>query len=136
MRSIIETEAAFLAASRRSEEELENIHKALKQFENTVTDEKVIGYEADYNFHHQIVRTSDNRFLIGVMENLSDLYHGALVYSLTKNIGLPEKREQVYKEHFLIYEAIQNKDSEAAAQYMKQHISNARRKLGDTRLNQ
>ncbi|OES43555.1 FadR/GntR family transcriptional regulator [Domibacillus iocasae] len=134
MRSIIETEAASLAASRRNKDELQSIYTALKQFENTVENVSIIGYEADYHFHHQIVKASDNRFLMGVMENLSDLYHGTLVYSLTKNVGMRRKREQVYQEHFLIYEAIKNQDPEEAAHYMKQHITNVRLKLDDSRL--
>lgn len=133
MRSIIETEAAGLAAVRHTAEDLQRIEKALEAFRTTVTDLQLVGDEADYLFHQEIIYASHNRFLIQVIENMKDLYLGSLSYSLKKNLGIPQKRERVYNEHARIYEAIKCRDAKLASQYMKEHITNTRIKLGDTR---
>lgn len=133
-RTVIETEAASFAAQRRTEEELQEIRIALEQFAETVNDDQAIGDVSDYNFHQSIVRASHNSFLIQTLENLGDLYQKTLNYSLKKNLGLKRKRESVYLEHLAIFEAIENKDEQAAADAMKKHLINARTKLGDPRL--
>ncbi|HAQ08272.1 MAG TPA: FadR family transcriptional regulator [Bacillus bacterium] len=134
MRSIIETEAAALAASRYQEKELDKIEEALDLFKVTVQDESAIGHEADFKFHWEIVKASKNRFLIQSMENLSDLYQKALAFSLKRNIGMPRKREQVYEEHLKIFNAIKDRQPEKAAYFMRAHLMNARIKLGDQRV--
>jgi GntR family transcriptional regulator, transcriptional repressor for pyruvate dehydrogenase complex len=134
MRSIIETEAAALAAFRYQIEDLDKLEKALQLFKVTVQDESSIGHEADFNFHWEIVKASKNRFLIQSIENLSELYRKALAFSLKKNVGMPRKREQVYEEHSKIFNAIKDREPEKAAYYMKTHLTNARIKLGDQRL--
>lgn len=134
LRTVIETEAAGFAAARRTEEELLKIKAGLDQFAVTIQDEHEIGYEADFLFHHEIVAASKNSFIIQTVCNLRGLYKQTLNFSLKQNIGFTRKRQQVYEEHLSIYEAIENKDTEAAAFYMKRHLVNARIKLGDTRV--
>ncbi|MBT2688069.1 FadR family transcriptional regulator [Bacillus sp. ISL-47] len=134
MRSILETEAAYLAASRHQGEDLLSIEAALRKFKETVENDSKIGHEADYQFHREIVKASKNQFLLQSIENLSELYQKALVFSLKKNLGLQRKREQVYKEHLNIFEAIKNRQPKEAAHFMKVHLTNARIKLGDERV--
>lgn len=134
MRTIIETEAAALAAERRTDEDLERIRHALERFKETVEDQEKIGDEADYQFHFEIVRSSKNQFLLQTVENISELYRKALKYSLKKNIGLPRKREQVFQEHYNIFKAIEEKNPLEAAHHMKIHLTNVRIKLGDKRV--
>ncbi|PPA71148.1 FadR family transcriptional regulator [Jeotgalibacillus proteolyticus] len=134
MRTIVETEASALAATRHSDEELKAIKAALDKFSETIHDEREIGDEADFLFHKEIVSASKNTFIIQTIHNLRELYRQTLNFSLKKNLGLKRKREQVYQEHLFIYEAIRAKDPEAAAFHMKHHLTNARIKLGDTRV--
>lgn len=134
LRTVIETEAAGFAAARRTEEELQKIKAGLDKFAVTIQDEQEIGYEADFMFHEEIVAASHNSFIIQTVANLRDLYKQTLNFSLKQNIGFARKRQQVYEEHLAIYEAIANKDPEAAAYSMKRHLINARLKLGDTRV--
>ena len=97
-------------------------------------DRTSIGDAADFKFHNIIVKASKNPFLIQTIENISDLYQKALKFSLKQNIGLQLKRESIYHEHKVIFDAIKNRDPEAAAANMKKHLHTARMKLGDTRL--
>ncbi|RFU68128.1 FadR family transcriptional regulator [Peribacillus saganii] len=135
MRSIIEKEAAALAAIRRTEEDLESIYQALQAFKTTISDQNIIGHELDFAYHREIVKAAANPFLLQSMENLEELYRQALLFSLMKNVGAPRKREQVYNEHLLIYEAIERCDGNAAASHMENHIKNVRLKLGNNNVN-
>jgi GntR family transcriptional repressor for pyruvate dehydrogenase complex len=134
MRSIIETEAAALAAERYTAEDLKQLEAALEAFRQTVNDGHSIGYQADFEFHRVIVKSSYNPFLIQTIENLSDLFLKALSFSLKKNIGSPRKREEVYKEHEAIFFAIRERNAEKARQAMKHHLTVVRLKVGDTRV--
>lgn len=131
LRMVIESAAAGLAAERRTESELKQIHEALLHLGEAVKNKESVGDLPDFEFHLNIVKASHNIFFIRTVENVRELYRKALLYSLKKNIGLDGKREQVYQEHVNIYEAIKNQDSEAASKYMRIHLENARRKLGD-----
>lgn len=133
-RTIVEAEAAALAAERYQQEDIEKLEKALNAFrQSTVENENGIGDEADYHFHQIIVKASYNPFLIQTIDNLSELYQKVLNFSLKKNMGIKVKKEQVFNEHQAIYDAIKSRDSKAASKNMREHLQNTRRKLGDTR---
>jgi len=136
MRTVLETEAAAFAALRATEDDLVKIKSALDEIAENMVDDYSIGSEADFQFHHEIVSASHNPFILQSIENLKDLYKRSLNYSLKRNVGLREKREQIYQEHLKIYESIYNKDAAAAAYHMKRHLNNARIKLGDKRVGQ
>src|SRR5699024_6641726 len=122
-RIIIETEAAAMAAKRHTLEDLETIKNALEEInQDMVLDSSGVGNKADYNFHNSIVKSSYNYFLIHSVENISDLYLKLLKFSLEYNMGLQEKRKDIFSEHYNIYQAIKERDSEASSFYMKQHL--------------
>jgi len=129
MRIIMETQAASLAAIRHDEEALTLIEKALENFYITVTNPNEVGDQADVEFHKQIVHASKNRFLIQTFENIDELYRKSIAFSLKKNIGLVEKRIQVYEEHQKIFLAIKDRDEKQAAIAMKIHLENVMSKL-------
>ncbi|MCK6206099.1 FadR family transcriptional regulator [Bacillus infantis] len=134
MRTVVETEAAAFAALRASSEEVEKIRDALDAFAAKMEDDQSIGSEADFQFHHEIVKASHNPFLLQSVESLRELYQRSLNFSLKQNIGRARKRKQVYEEHLKIYEAIMEGNDKAAAYFMKRHLINARIKLGDKRI--
>ncbi|HLS20523.1 MAG TPA: FadR/GntR family transcriptional regulator [Bacillota bacterium] len=134
MRTIIESEAAYLAAKRHTKEDLDELTKSLEAFSMTVKDEHTIGFEADYAFHQVIVRAAYNPFLTQAIENLSELHLKAVRFSLSKNLGWEDKRKEVFAEHEKIYETFKRRDPNAARKAMKAHLTNARIKLGDPRV--
>lgn len=134
MRHIIETEAAALAAERADDAEIEALHKALIAFSETILTENTIGSEADSHFHLVLVKAAKNPFLTATLENMKGLLNDAIEFSLRLNVGKTEKRRNVYQEHEAIYEAIAAKDAQAARKAMDIHLTNVRKKLGDTRL--
>ncbi|MED1607074.1 FadR/GntR family transcriptional regulator [Cytobacillus kochii] len=129
LRMIMETEAAALAANRRDSSDLEKIKKALKGLEETLTNPDEVGLQADLDFHKYMIEATKNSFMVGVMDNIGDLYRKAVAFSLKKNLGLQRKRESVYLEHEAIYKAIETQDEENARKAMKNHLQNVRKKL-------
>lgn len=129
MRTILETEAAALAAERRKEQHLLQLKRALDDFGKMIKDDNDIGLEADFAFHLAVVEASHNPVLLQVLNNISDLYRKSLKFTLKQNRGLQRKKEKVVNEHRLIYEAIKNQDSESARKYMREHLLNVRKKL-------
>jgi len=134
MRTIIEAEAAALAAVRHTEKDFKRLTESLEAFSMTVKDDQIIGFEADYNFHATLVKAAYNPFLTQAIENLSDLHIKALRFSLSQNLGWERKRKEVFIEHERIYEAIKARDSEAARAAIIDHLTNARKKLNDDRI--
>ena len=128
-RIIIESEAAALAAERRTEDELIEIQNLVEHFQNLMKDNQAIGHEEDYQFHQFIMKASKNDFISGTISNLSDLHLRALKFSLSHNLGWDKKRQEVAKEHMLIAQAIAKKDCEGARQAMREHLTNARQKI-------
>lgn len=134
MRTIIEAEAAALAAVRHTEKDIKRLNESLEAFSMTVKDDQIIGFEADYNFHATLVKAAYNPFLTQTIENLSDLHIKALRFSLSQNLGWERKRKEVFIEHERIYEAIKARNSEAARAAVIDHLTNARKKLNDERI--
>ncbi|WP_102691650.1 FadR/GntR family transcriptional regulator [Rummeliibacillus pycnus] len=133
-RKIIETNAAALAAKRRTENDMKNLDGKLAEFKQIMDDQNAIGYKEDFEFHHIIMQASKNSFIIETISNLADLHVRALEYSLSKNLGWEKKRNDVYREHERIVKAIKDQNSEAAKEAMKIHLDNAMQKLQNLKL--
>ncbi|WP_066292468.1 FadR/GntR family transcriptional regulator [Bacillus sp. FJAT-29937] len=129
LRYILDTEAAFLAAERRTEEDIVELRKALLEFEQSLRSPNDAGQDADYHFHRAMISATHNPFMIKVLDDLSEKYHKALSVTLKQNIGLNEKRHSVYKEHEDILKAIEEGKPELAKVYCKIHLDNVQKKL-------
>lgn len=134
MRTIIESEAAFLAAKRHKEEDIQALKKSLNDFKAVTEDDWTVGYEADFSFHQIMVNAAHNPFLTKTMNNLSDLHLRAVKFSLEKNLGWTAKRKEVYQEHVEIFEALKRRDSRTAKKAVINHLTKARLKLNDKRV--
>jgi GntR family transcriptional repressor for pyruvate dehydrogenase complex len=129
MRKILEPEAAYLAALRRTPEQLERMKQVLKRLENESIEEGKSGMEADIEFHRSIILATHNPIMIQMLENLSSLYEKALKVTLQPNVGLKQKREAVYKEHQDILLAIEAEEPELAKVQCIIHLKNAEKKV-------
>jgi GntR family transcriptional repressor for pyruvate dehydrogenase complex len=129
LRKILEPEAAYLAALRRTPEELEQIRNALRWLEDDFITEHKTGQEADYKFHLSVFQASHNPIMINMLESLSSLYKRTLSITLKQNVGLKRKREIVYKEHENIFLAIEAEEPELAKVQCTIHLNNVEKKL-------
>jgi len=123
----LETEAAGLAARRRTEENLQAMREALAAF-SAALDEGRDAIGSDYQFHLEVARATHNPHYVSMM--------GALGMSSIPRSRLdrtrPDDAERiaylryVNREHETIYDAIANQDSDAARAAMRTHIGNSR----------
>jgi len=129
MRKILEPEAAYLAACRRTSDELEKMREVLKWMEQDFIFNDKTGREADFEFHQTIIRATHNSVMVLMLENLSSLYNKVLDITLKQNVGLQRKKEIVYKEHENIFLAIEAEEPELAKVQSIIHLKNVEKKF-------
>jgi GntR family transcriptional regulator, transcriptional repressor for pyruvate dehydrogenase complex len=123
----VETEAAALAAQRRTERNLADMRAALDAFNAAL----VVGRDAvgpDFQFHVEVARATQNAHFADLMGTL-----GAMIIPrarLEPPAPPTDERRQylrrVNAEHESIYDAIANQDTEAARAAMRTHLANSR----------
>jgi GntR family transcriptional repressor for pyruvate dehydrogenase complex len=130
LRISLETEAANLAASRRTEAQLEQLRAALDLFQASArSGEETV--PADIQFHLLIAQSSGNRYFHDI---LSHLGANIIPRSRLNSAQLAKDDPAVYierviNEHEDIYNAIARKDPESARAAMRTHLSNSRERL-------
>jgi DNA-binding FadR family transcriptional regulator len=130
LRISLETEAAGLAASRRSEPQLARIRAALDTFLTRCAS----GGEtatADTHYHLSIAQAANNPYLHDVLSHINqELLPRARQTSAHIPRDAPEiYLERVRREHEDIYSAIARQDPESARAAMRTHLSNSRERL-------
>ena len=112
--------AAFYAAQRRSNEELEIIRTFLLQMGKiTETNNLKKVHDANVNFHEAIVVASANQFLVSMVSHLrgvNSFYRKSILEEF------PLHMVHAMQEHQQIFQAIVDQDAEAAKRLMKAHI--------------
>ena len=130
LRISLETEAAGLAAGRRSEPQLRQLRTALDAFQacaaaggDTVA--------ADVQFHLEIAQASGNRYFYDILHHLgTNIIPRARVNSAKLAQDEPNiYMERVNREHEDILNAITRQDAESARAAMRTHLSNSRERL-------
>ena len=130
-RVALEGEAAYLAAQRRSAEDLEAIDAALAVLDGVIEREEV-GVDADFQFHAAISRATRNSFFIEELHRLAEQVRTGM--NLTRRLSLARKRKRqllVQNEHRDIAAAVRDQDEDAARATMRIHIDNARKRALD-----
>ncbi len=134
VRIALEGDAARLAAERRTEEQLAALLAAHEAFADGVRSGKLLP-EADLAFHACIAEASGNDFHASLLESIHDAMTGLMRLTLGLTRTASRKRAQaVLDEHVAIVEAIRARDAEEARTAMQFHLSQARRRLIDRRL--
>ncbi|OJJ16854.1 GntR family transcriptional regulator [marine bacterium AO1-C] len=117
-RVLLETEAAKLAASRRTEANIVEIKKALLAFETKV-EQGLRAVEEDFIFHLKIAEASQN----AVLKSLMLIITPDIIHQFNKLDICKDGRDmQGLQEHHLILENIIEQNSEAAADAMRIHL--------------
>jgi DNA-binding FadR family transcriptional regulator len=130
LRISLETEAAGLAAMRRTDTHLEALKAALNAFEQSIEHDSD-AVPPDFQFHLEVARATGNRHFTDLMT-----YLGAMIIPRTR-VNTPQQApegrlnylQRVNGEHESIYVAIRNQDAEAARAAMRTHLSNSRERL-------
>ncbi|MEO7497501.1 MAG: FadR/GntR family transcriptional regulator [Massilia sp.] len=130
LRISMETEAAWLAAARRSEQQLADMGQALADMQASLLQGRA-SVEADVRFHLVIAQATGNRYFVEILGHLGNtIIPRARVNMPDLARDKPaEYLDRVQREHEDIYNAILRQDPEAARAAMRTHLSNSRERL-------
>ena len=123
----LETEAAALAAMRRTEANLTAMRKALDVL-GVALEQGSDAVAADFQFHQEVARATQNDHFADLMTTL-----GSRIIPRARlepaQVMTDERREylrRVNGEHESIYDAIAAQDAEGARAAMRTHLANSR----------
>jgi GntR family transcriptional repressor for pyruvate dehydrogenase complex len=130
LRIAIESEAAALAARRRTLAQIDEMRAALERFAADLAAGGETA-DADFAFHGAIARATDNRYFETVLESFG---RKAIPRAGLKNPGMGETERLEYlgrvnREHEDILQAIVRGDADGARAAMRNHIGNGRERL-------
>ena len=130
LRISLETEAAGLAAQRRTQTNLTQLETALQNFKNAIPQDSD-AVPADFQFHMEVARATGNQHFADLMTYLGTMIIPRTRINTLQNV--PEGRlaylQKVHGEHESIYHAIRDQDSDSARAAMRTHLSNSRERL-------
>ncbi len=128
-REAIEGETAYIAATRRTDSDIEALSSTLQELDRCIRHGE-LGVDADETFHVAICMAADNKYFLAARRSMqANILTGM---NLTRNLSLtkPQERlELVQSEHYAIYNAIKAGDPMAARNAMRAHIENARKRV-------
>jgi GntR family transcriptional repressor for pyruvate dehydrogenase complex len=127
LRSILEVEAAGLAAARRSRKHLAMVSEALRKLHQSQDSAQSV--DADIEFHRAIANASNNAFVATFIIFISE-HVRASIAKANERIDIAARARINNQEHTAIYEAIRDKDIERARESMRRHIAKAMGRLG------
>jgi GntR family transcriptional repressor for pyruvate dehydrogenase complex len=134
LRISLETEAAGLAAQRRTELNLQAMQDALQSFQDAIRLEASDAVASDFQFHMEVARATGNRHFADLMT-----YLGTMIIPRTRvntPSSAPEGRlkylQRVHQEHESIFLAIRQQDADAARAAMRTHLGNSSERLRKT----
>lgn len=117
-RVLLEQHTAYLAAERRTEEDLENIRKALEAY-NEKIEQGDLAIEEDLMFHLAIAEASKNSVLKSLMLIITpDIIHSFNQLEICKDGNIFKTLE----EHNLILKHIENQSPANASDAMRAHL--------------
>jgi DNA-binding FadR family transcriptional regulator len=127
LRISIETEAAALAAVRRNEANLRVMQEAMGAFSSAI-EEGRDAIAADFQFHHEIARATQNSHFADMMNSLGSQSIPRARLETTPIIDATRLAylRRVHQEHENILNAIAAQDAESARAAMRTHLSNSR----------
>lgn len=128
-RALIEGEAAALAATMVSDEQLLELEQALRSMAGNESDDQVRSEAADQRFHELISEATANKVLIRVIQELWDVRENSpVVHNAYQAICETDAMARV-REHEEILNALKKRDPEAARKAMHGHFSRILNKL-------
>ncbi|HEY9294510.1 MAG TPA: FadR/GntR family transcriptional regulator [Microlunatus sp.] len=127
LRSSLEATAAEAAATRASEQDLEDQARYLARMESNL-DSPADFIEADIRFHASIAHAAGNEVLADLLQTIRSL----LQLWTERGLSTREQAEDAYREHLLIHQAIEERSGRKAGAAMRRHMKTASRRVRST----
>lgn len=125
----VETEAAALAAQRRTKSDLRSFKDIFTSLEAGTSDLE-LGVTADLEFHLAISKMSKNAQIAKFTSYLEKVLRESISVARHNSARTLGYAEVVLDEHRSIYEAICEGDPEAARRSLRAHLESAQKRLG------
>lgn len=118
----LECNAAPLAASRATEEDVQALRRCL---EDMIVEIEAggLGSDADVCFHMAIAFATQNGVHIRIMRSLYDMMFYGIRQNLQHLYREPLNLKEIIQQHTQVFEAIRLRDPDAAYEAMKRHIT-------------
>lgn len=131
LRSALEGDAAYMAAMRRSNDDLKAMEQALLDM-RVAFESRQVGNEADFRFHQSIAIACGNDLFVTMLQSLSQQIfdYMRVMRSLALSSAVT-RGQRVQQEHERIYNAIREQQPEQARDAMREHIYNSRMRTLD-----
>ena len=125
-RTLIEAEAAGMAALKRNDEDIERLYACLKTGDEAKTFEDVI--DADIAFHVAIAQATHNEYFLRIMATIrtATTARALLRYDLDEAGYVELYQAVVQKEHRLIADAVKAGKSTESKRLLKRHLGGRR----------
>lgn len=128
-RAAVEGEAAYLAALRRTDADIDRMKTALDHLDDCIRTSK-LGVDADEAFHEAVCAASGNKYFATARISMkSNILTGM---NLTRSLSLSKTQTRlklVQKEHYRIFDALVAGDADLARDTMRGHVTNAKRRI-------
>jgi GntR family transcriptional repressor for pyruvate dehydrogenase complex len=128
VRRAMEGEAAALAATRATPEDIRRIRAALEAIDDDVR-AGGDGVDADLAFHQSVVDSTGNPVLAETLRYIGSLMRSGMRVTRANEARRADFTAQVRREHDLMLEAIEGGDAEAARAAARQHMEHAAERL-------
>jgi GntR family uxuAB operon transcriptional repressor len=120
-RCLIESEIAALAATTRSDADLDRIFEALTAMREQMLD-KAANAEADRRFHLHIAQSTGNSVLLATVTSMWDQAQGPIWEKTEQHFHTQALRQASQEDHQRIFSALVARDAQAARQAMRDHL--------------
>lgn len=128
LREAIESEAAYLAALRRSPEHVEKLTAAFQDLETAFEVRKIAIHE-DYRFHSTIAEATGNSVFLKVMTSLADLFLQQFQETTISLYHEPDRVRANLREHNAILKAIIEQRPDDAREATVKHLKRVAERL-------
>ena len=122
-RALIEGEAAALAATHITDEELKHLEDSLHEMAHENALGELAEGDADKKFHRIIARATRNAMLVTVIEHMWYVRNNAPQVSRAYKAICEQDGEKRVDEHHEIFQALSQRDPRAARAAMHQHFA-------------
>lgn len=131
LRLTLETQAAELAATRRTPEDIAEMQRAFDEMTKT-SDWVNVGVEHDLSFHRAVAGAAGNTFMLETVMFIAEhLKESIRLTRASHDHDADEIHEHTLAEHRLILVSIQTGNASAAREAMSTHIVNAAARIGE-----
>lgn len=129
VRLALEKQAAQLAASQRTEDDLQQLQNLLEQCRKTALNDDMKAFiTADIRFHKAVVQASHNQLLIDIYQPLTEVIYTFVEDLVTMDHAIDDE----HNLHVELYDAIAAKDEHKATTYIENYLERLRKQIVDT----